>query len=447
MKNRCTLHFKAFLICVIASFTLFNCQKERNNAVLLRDSRVVPEYLARQVAEKFDGEQFFVSNRDSLIQQQVIESRLTEILRTREIKNGYTLYDKNKKPAIYLFNYTQGGFVFVSAEYTLQPILAYVPSGEAKRDTVPAGFIMWIQKTIENIEIVRDGLYDNSRIGIAAWRNYLEINNIDTSIEVEEVLSDFSQAKILRKDQANNAPIEPEPDCDTWYTSQKGPFIPVTWGQGKSYNELINPNVNYGCFKTGNDRPWTGCVATAMAQLIRYWKSTPTYDYNSMPNNQGNAEVQKLMFHAGVFVDMTWGCETSGALTFKVDNALETYFGFNSGDRIWNNQNIYNKTYDNLNKGWPVLLGGCATAKDFLNLGLFNIVGDCHLWICDGYQSAYSACGVGYTYYHMNWGWHETWANTDYNGWFGFYNWDITYANGTHENFQYANDAIVDIHP
>lgn len=154
MKKRYTLLFKASLICMIALFTLFDCQKERNVNSALINRGVVPEYFARQVAEKFDGEQFFKNSSDTLKKSFISDTRMITPLRLREIKNSYTFFDKNKKPAIYLFNYTQGGFVFVSAEYTLQPILAYVPTGEAKRDTVPAGFIMWVQKTIENVEIV-----------------------------------------------------------------------------------------------------------------------------------------------------------------------------------------------------------------------------------------------------------------------------------------------------
>lgn len=441
MKKRYTLLSKASLICVIVLFTLFNCQKERNATSALMDSRIVPEYFARQVAEKFDGEQFFKNSRDTLIQQNTPESGLVVPPRIREIKNSYTFYDKNKKPAIYLFNYAQGGFVFVSAEYTLQPILAYVPSGGAKRDTVPGGFLMWLQKTIQNVEIVRDGLYDNSRIGVAAWTDFLEINKIVIPYATEQVFRSFSRSKSLAGGQNINAPIEPEPDCEHWYNTTVGPLLTVNWGQGKSYNNLINPNVNYGCFQTGNDRPWTGCVATAMAQVIRYWKCSPFYDYNSMPNSSGNVEVQKLMHNIGIYIDMDWGCESSSVNSGKIDNTLKAYFGINSIDRIWNDFNIYNTTLTNLKKGWPVLLGGCEDRHDYL---FFHIPYNCHEWVCDGYKESASICYGTYLYFHLNWGWHETNGSPDYNGWFGTYNWNLPIGP---DNFQYYNDAFVNIHP
>jgi hypothetical protein len=44
----------------------------------------------------------------------------------------------------------------------------------------------------------------------------------------------------------------------------------------------------------------------------------------------------------------------------------------------------------------------------------------------------------------MNWGWHETWGGNDFSGWFGFNNWNIP---GRNLNFQYARDAVTEIHP
>jgi hypothetical protein len=213
----------------------------------------------------------------------------------------------------------------------------------------------------------------------------------------------------------------------------------VNWGQGKSYNNLINPNVNYGCSQTGNDRPWTGCVATAMAQVIRYWKSSPLYDYNSMPNSSGNIEVQKLMFDAGKYVDMHWDCDGSWALSGHIPDALKSHFNFSSANKITNSINIYNKTVDNLKKGWPVLLGGC---RDKIDLGFFLIGLNCHEWVCDGFSEYISPCDGIYQYFHINWGWHEEGASTDLNGWFGFFYW-----NTPGRYYRYAYDAIVDIHP
>ena len=138
---------------------------------------------------------------------------------------------------------------------------------------------------------------------------------------------------------------------------------------------------------------------------------------------------------------MHWGCESSSVNSGKIDNTLKAYFGINSIDRIWNDFNIYNTTLNNLKKGWPVLLGGCEDIHDYL---IFHIQYYCHEWIADGFYEAISPCYGGYLYFHLNWGWHETSGGADYNGWFTTYNWNLPVGP---DNFQYINDAFVNIHP
>ena len=393
MMKRLIINPTAILLFLFGFLEISSCQKDVLSTHR-SDSHVVPEYFARTVAEKFNGEDFFKPAADT---PRISETGIIKMPFNKSVKNSFTIPDKNNKPAFYIFNYADGGFVFVSAEFTLQPILAYVQNGEVKRDTVPAGLVMWMEKTVENIEIVRDGRYDNSKIGIPSWNHFTKINSISVPMEIQRSLLSFGVDSESRNNIA--APVEPEPDCETWYTSQKGPLLPVSWGQGCTYNDLIKPGTPYNCsLGCGNDRPLTGCVATAMAQIIRYWKSSPIYDYNVMPVASGNYEVQKLMFHAGQFVDMDWGCDGSSANGGKIDNALKTYFGINSIDRIWNDQNIYSTTYQNLNKGWPVLLGGCRDRYDYF---FFHIPYNCHEWVCDGVYESFNVCFGGYKYFHM----------------------------------------------
>ncbi|MEI9934863.1 MAG: C10 family peptidase [Ferruginibacter sp.] len=64
--------------------------------------------------------------------------------------------------------------------------------------------------------------------------------------------------------------------------------MPITWGQDCSYNNLC-PNSN--CSDCSPEAV-TGCVATAMAQVIRYWHPTNSFNYNytSMP---ATSEMEK----------------------------------------------------------------------------------------------------------------------------------------------------------
>ncbi len=82
-----------------------------------------------------------------------------------------------------------------------------------------------------------------------------------------------------------------------------------------------------------NTRPVTGCVATAMAQVIHFWhpNNSLEYDYASMPTTFGNSEVQRLMRDAGNTVNMDYHCVNdggSGAYDTDVQWALKSNFGF-----------------------------------------------------------------------------------------------------------------------
>lgn len=107
--------------------------------------------------------------------------------------------------------------------------------------------------------------------------------------------------------------------------TQVGPLISTTWDQGCYYNAYCPPTSSGGAC----GRVWTGCNATAMAQIFKYYNyptsgmsyhcnanapshcidfSTQTYNYAAMPNSLSshNEEVAKLMYHIGIAVDMQW---------------------------------------------------------------------------------------------------------------------------------------------
>ena len=95
----------------------------------------------------------------------------------------------------------------------------------------------------------------NFRLGQYEWKKLMEESGINTY---------NSKLKVIDPD--------PPPDCEdhTYYT--RGPLLGTRWGQGCGYNSYCpyNPESPY-CFRCP-----TGCVATAMAQVMRYWQY-PTY--------------------------------------------------------------------------------------------------------------------------------------------------------------------------
>jgi hypothetical protein len=417
------------LILVLCLFV--GCRKDER-AVLKKHTyktSVVPEILAKKVAERLPPGYFH--NREET------QHTSTFYLPDRKIENSFIVRDENDISALYVYNYTDGGFVVISAEWQHEPICAFVETGRiVENDSVPATLVEWFGKTVENIELLRQGAYDNKNRALLAWCQLFD----------EAGLAKYPEVCKMK-------PADPPlADCNAgWTTTNAGPLLPVTWGQGCSYNENC-PDRSCTNICLNNQHAWTGCVATAMAQVICYWqpKNPYNYDYTSMPLNAGNNEVQRLMLDAGHAVGMNYNCAGSFADGGRVSLALKGFpaspyylpgFGFSSADRNSYTAGSYSILKDNLTRHWPVFLEGCA-AK--IKIWLFSWkYSECHEWVCDGFQSSQNNC-YGYLWLHMNWGWHEAGAANDFNGWFAFNNWDIP---GVNINFQYFTHYTYNVHP
>lgn len=221
-------------------------------------------------------------------------------------------------PALYAFNVKGNGFVVVSASDCTDPILAYSP----------------------------DGNLDNPN---PACRYFLE-----------------SYAKLISDNQNNHATATKEIKSkwdelyDQTFTcdlASKGVLVKAKWGQG----DPDRPSYNYLCPTISGKPCLVGCVATAMAMIIHYWKypekgtKTATVNWNNqnykfyfskdsnrfiyddMPNqiSYSSAEeykraIGKLCLACGASVKMDWGLDGSGAHSKDVDSAFYTYFKYST---------------------------------------------------------------------------------------------------------------------
>lgn len=183
------------------------------------------------------------------------------------------------------------------------------------------------------------------------------------------------------------------------------PLITTTWHQTAPYNSLCPE----GCV--------TGCVATAMAQVMMYhrWPQTgcteiPAYgNYGSLPqivfgwqqmkdvytvvdDADDCTAVAQLMMYCGRAVQTIYS-KSSLAHEFRIPLALSRYFGYDSSIRrvVRSDYNIDewdSLIYDELAEGRPVIYSGQRTQ------------GTVHEFIVDGFD--------GNGYYHINWGWGGT---------------------------------------
>jgi hypothetical protein len=457
MKNLLSFQFASILMLVCF---LFACRKEIEPNVSIPESSIVSEALANDIATHFN-------KRGGSLKS----SSDSELVVLRTVKNIYAIKDFNQLPAIYVINYHhKAGFLMLSAEPKHEPILAYSDKGEILEfDTINAGFECWLEKTLSSIMAVRYGSFDNSERAYTGWNNLMEQTGLDPN------LFQSLFAKPLRPKPTDQDPISLP--CNLTQSFQIGPYLSTEWGQdwvygskigsgpqGCTKNSRISCNSNYGL-------PWTGCVATAMAQILRYWSFPKSYNYTLIPNRSldpgwnVNAfnEAGRLFWDIGKSVCMDYGCEGSSAYMQDIDDGLRSQFGYSSATHL--GAFSFNHLINDLSLKRPVILSGCAR-RDQTSYGwwVFSYTVDrysvCHAWVCDGiygvknFKLNYNAnnlCSTFY-YYHMNWGW-----DGRFNGWYYWNDWsagtsvpspsNTRLATLTNLNFQYAKDQISNIQP
>jgi hypothetical protein len=200
----------------------------------------------------------------------------------KKVLDKFTVTEEgSNKPAFYVFNYEGGGFVVIAADKRIMPVMAYSEGGYYDQQNKPYGLKMWEQVNQRGIKEVRVANIAPHKAVAREWAR------------LQGDLDKLSSSRLP----------PPEDPGDTYSQITKGPFLPVNWGQGCGYNALC-PTVSSG---GACGRAWTGCVATAMAQVMRYWRHPSRYNWDAMPVNWGNADVARLMSDAGISVGMSYG--------------------------------------------------------------------------------------------------------------------------------------------
>jgi hypothetical protein len=289
----------------------------------------------------------------------------------------------------YVFNVDNIGFVIVSGDDTVIPILGYSDQGVFHSDNMPPAFQKWLEG------------YKNEII-------YVVSNDIKATEDINK------QWSLQISNKNSNTTLS---------TNSVAPLIQTLWDQSNGANQQSPLYNNYCPFDSQyNVNAVTGCVATAMAQIIKFWNypasgsgfysynhpkygtlsanfGNTTYLWSLMPNQltssstaaQKNA-VATLMSHCGVSVDMTYGHDGSGAAgAIKVQPALVNYFGFQNATislrASFSETNWINLLKSELDAGRPMYYEGAGNGP--------NATG--HAFVCDGYNNN--------NQFHFNWGW------------------------------------------
>ena len=313
----------------------------------------------------------------------------------------------------YIFNIkNQKGFVIVSANSKTVPILAYSLENNFPAENLPPEVEEWLNIYKQQIKhAAKLKIIPQSYI-TKAWKKYSS----------ETFSPENNQLKTTK-------------------ASSVSPLLSVTWNQGIYYNELCPETTTGG----SGGHVWAGCVATAMAQVMKYWSypeygrgehsythpdygeqyadfENTNYKWNNMPASLSshNLDVATLIYHCGVSVNMKYSPTGSGAYSSTARNSLIQYFKYSSNALLtskyfYTDENWRKMIISEINAGRPLFYTGHGSGG--------------HAFNCDGYQDS--------TYFHFNWGWGGA-----YNGY--YYLNDLTPGSA---NFTNSQSAIVGLQP
>ena len=289
--------------------------------------------------------------------------------------------------AVYVFNHGEGdGFLVLPADDCAPAVLGYSDSGSIVSDEaqMPDGLRYWLGTLADQI----------------AWRNR-NGNNQGFLFNGKT-----NGSKHVHADRQ-------EPGIDKVRTDREpiAPLCATRWNQGAPYYNR--------CPIQNKERCYTGCVATAMAQAMKYhnWPETgegsnsygwnnynlsmnfaeTTFEWGKMLDNytEGNYSddeayaVATLMRACGISVNMGYSPSGSGALSSAIAGALGSYFKYDKSVR-YEKRDFYSLNdwedmiYNSLKNYGPVIYNGQSYEGG-------------HSFICDGYDKD--------GYFHFNWGW------------------------------------------
>jgi hypothetical protein len=395
---------KRFLILILLGLFLFSCQNENfeETQLLPQSETDVSKELAKTVAKNFAYDQEVSKQLKNGLKKSAF--RTTDFKSEQKVKEVITIKTSNQLPAFYIINLEPKGYVIVSGNKKETPILAFSDSGYFEYDSLAI-------KTI--------GLYDwmeNRKKRIKELRNNPSIEVADSVVEQWVYMAPPEDDEVIISG-------------GTVY-EQVGPLLSTTWNQGCGYNNLLE-----SCSSGGScGRVWAGCVATATAQVMRYWEHPSSYSWSAMPNGSGSNETSRLMRDIGDAVDMNYGCNGSGASTEDARDALVYEFGYSSSAEYVHVHSDVVVTQ--LNYNYPLIMRGEGSGG--------------HAFVCEGYKRTrhiqihnpgtyyeYETSFISGFYLYMNWGW-GGWLD----GWFLFN--DMT--PGSH-NYNSDRRMIINVHP
>ena len=277
----------------------------------------------------------------------------------------------------YIYNIGDLGFVIIAGNTVLPPVLGWSDQGNfPSLEGAPENFTSWIAH-------------------YSAMIDFAVANDIQPETKVQRQWDDAAQGIF-----------------GTRNATTVDPLVSTHWNQDCYYNEYC-PATGGWWWGGPCGHCYAGCVATAMAQVMKYWDypetgfgshiyvhneygeqsanfGATTYHWSQMPNEiwSHNDAVATLLYHCGVSVNMNYGPDGSGAQSADVETALRSYFGY-CGAKYRMKSNYQEEAWiamlkADLDQSHPIYYSGANGDSG-------------HAFVCDGYDSS--------DLMHFNFGW------------------------------------------
>lgn len=324
--------------------------------------------------------------------------------------NKQTRNSFSQSPAWYLYTANRQGFVLISGDDRMKDILGYSQTAVVS-DSLPENMKVWLSCYTEQAEHLSQNIND-------------------------------TKPKIFL------APTE--------YPESVSPLLgEINYGQDAPYNQLCPIIDDKVC-------P-TGCSATAMASILKYWEyptvgkgnisyttSTheidwkfnfteksfdwdyilPTYSGNTLATSKQKEAVAYLMAACGAACEMDYGPKASGAYSINIMNGLVKYLRYNKFTTLeyrkaYTSSEWMNLIKEELSNDRPIIYSG--------NDAYFSG----HSFVIDGYDSDNMV--------HVNWGW-----DGSYNGYFEILTLEPSgtgTGGGSGEGYAYGQNMIINLNP
>lgn len=313
------------------------------------------------------------------------------------------------KPSFYVINRKGGGFVILSGDNIIDPLVGYSYTNTFTKEGMPEHLRSWFNEFENDLAQVREMQLPPEKAVLDKWDNLGIRTKASGKVEIES----------------------------------------AQWDQGSPYNAK--------CIMPDGSRAVTGCVATAMAITLRHNKypahgygtlssyTTSTYKYriagfsiedhvynwDLMPlvvNNKSITEEEKeqisqLMYDCGVMIQMDYSPSGSGAVSMYMPSVMAEHLAYNPKAMLFRKSMYRPKEWfqllkQELDKDKLVFYSGHDTKG-----------GGGHAFVIDGYDEEN-------TMLRVNWGWGG--SNN------GYYNLDLEVG-----KYRFANDngAVLGLEP